>query len=548
MRAWFTEDELRAAAGPRSFARGAGYRSAVTDIRLAADHARATVRGSDDYEVRLRTADDGVLSGECTCPFGVDGNFCKHCVAVGLVLLSTVDAVEPALAPGDTGVRGYLESLPHDELIDLLCWLADEEPDVRQALARRAGAGRGSKAGRLAAWVEETLRVPAPLGYHDIRDYRDTVAEIRNAIDELVEQGLAGEVAPIARTVVELLLRAMTRADDPDGLIAAAAADAVACYARVCATASPDPTELAEWLYRIQLTGGEVTGAMLETLLDEFAEVLGDAGLDVYRARLEEVHLLPGDDGRQLALRGMRLRLARFCRDADAVVAIYSARLPAVDGYLSIAVELSDLGHTSDAVDWAERGLADNPGAPALVDFLGGVYAKLGRADDTVLLYESELRARPSRQRFVKLKESAAALGQWSRRRDAALDVLRGEAERTETGDDLAAALLLEDQVDQAWAVVERYRCHDHVWLAVARRRSEEHPADVLSGYRAAINRRVRQTGRQSYRAAAELMRELAVAAESCGKTKEFRDYLHLLRHNHKRKPALLDELTKAGF
>src|SRR5262245_49996087 len=84
-----TEADLRAAAGERSFERGTGYLRAVSGIELVGSQVMATVSGSADYLVVL-TLPDAVagtsLRGECGCPYGQEGFFCKHCVAVGLAL------------------------------------------------------------------------------------------------------------------------------------------------------------------------------------------------------------------------------------------------------------------------------------------------------------------------------------------------------------------------------------------------------------------------------------------------------------------------------
>ncbi len=84
------EEELRAVAGDRSFERGLGYVRAVTGLQRAGDKVLATVRGAQDYLVVLtlpggRIARPG-LRGECGCPYGQEGFFCKHCVAVGLAV------------------------------------------------------------------------------------------------------------------------------------------------------------------------------------------------------------------------------------------------------------------------------------------------------------------------------------------------------------------------------------------------------------------------------------------------------------------------------
>ncbi|HEY2488371.1 MAG TPA: SWIM zinc finger family protein, partial [Streptosporangiaceae bacterium] len=98
----FTEADLRRLAGNRSFERGVDYLDLVTDLDVAANEITATVRGSYDYAVLLET-DSGRLSGDCSCPYGQEGNFCKHLVAVGLVVLRAGEDLPLAVAAPSAG-------------------------------------------------------------------------------------------------------------------------------------------------------------------------------------------------------------------------------------------------------------------------------------------------------------------------------------------------------------------------------------------------------------------------------------------------------------
>jgi uncharacterized Zn finger protein len=67
----------------------------------------AHVLGTRRYDVKL-WVERGRLEYSCTCPVGIDGAFCKHCVAVGLAWLgratesvATKRAVKPAVTMDD---------------------------------------------------------------------------------------------------------------------------------------------------------------------------------------------------------------------------------------------------------------------------------------------------------------------------------------------------------------------------------------------------------------------------------------------------------------
>jgi hypothetical protein len=67
---WFTDADLRHLAGGRSYERGLGYLSAVSGIADLPDGVTAIVHGTGRYRVRLTGAEDAMLDGDCTCPYG----------------------------------------------------------------------------------------------------------------------------------------------------------------------------------------------------------------------------------------------------------------------------------------------------------------------------------------------------------------------------------------------------------------------------------------------------------------------------------------------
>ena len=126
-----TPDELLGSAGERSYARGEEYFEAgrVDSLAENVGVVSAQVEGNEAYEVRL-WAEDGELASSCTCPWAEEGNFCKHCVAVGLAWLARDKAVakarpgkgkapaRPELTPDD--VRAMLKTEDKDHLVEMI--------------------------------------------------------------------------------------------------------------------------------------------------------------------------------------------------------------------------------------------------------------------------------------------------------------------------------------------------------------------------------------------------------------------------------------------
>ncbi|MFI5680160.1 SWIM zinc finger family protein [Streptomyces cellulosae] len=148
----FDEGALKAAAGPISFSRGEDYAGAVSGLDIGDGTIRATVPGRETYRVELVLTRQAGVMGSCDCPYGADGHFCKHCVAVGLAALRQTapaapePSADPVPAPRPASVRSaqqdrvmpWLESLDRDALLALLGEESAADPDLRGRLLLRA--------------------------------------------------------------------------------------------------------------------------------------------------------------------------------------------------------------------------------------------------------------------------------------------------------------------------------------------------------------------------------------------------------------------------
>jgi uncharacterized Zn finger protein len=145
-----TYDLLLELAGEQYFERGENY---YYDGRVHAlvEHEGAIVAkvlGTHEYRVRFRAEKDELVYS-CDCPLGVDGEFCKHCVAVGLAWLKGEAGHGLSEVGAETvtmdEVQAYLEKQDKDVLISLLMEQATEDERLRERLLLRVGnmAGEG---------------------------------------------------------------------------------------------------------------------------------------------------------------------------------------------------------------------------------------------------------------------------------------------------------------------------------------------------------------------------------------------------------------------
>lgn len=81
--------------------------------------------------MRLEYSESGQILGDCTCPYAEEGNFCKHCVTLGIAFLKGEDEILSSSHPAELdAVRAYLQQCPHEELVDLLLEQATYDEDL----------------------------------------------------------------------------------------------------------------------------------------------------------------------------------------------------------------------------------------------------------------------------------------------------------------------------------------------------------------------------------------------------------------------------------
>lgn len=115
-------------AGERSFERGEDYfdEERVRSLVEFEGMLAATVEGTEDYRVKLWAESSG-LGFTCECPYADEGNFCKHCVAVGLAWLAEPKSQAGSGSEGFRagivrldGARAFLEKQDKSELVELI--------------------------------------------------------------------------------------------------------------------------------------------------------------------------------------------------------------------------------------------------------------------------------------------------------------------------------------------------------------------------------------------------------------------------------------------
>lgn len=120
----------------------------VWDLRDDDGRVSATVAGTEDYSVIITLANGKVTDMDCDCPYAADGNYCKHEAAVLYALTEGAKDNEEEEEPGKTKpsclstldaereeLRQYISCMSEDEMRDMLYQLACNDESLKNRIA-----------------------------------------------------------------------------------------------------------------------------------------------------------------------------------------------------------------------------------------------------------------------------------------------------------------------------------------------------------------------------------------------------------------------------
>jgi uncharacterized Zn finger protein len=499
---------LRTHAGGRSYDRGLSYTHAVSNLRVLRNQVLADVTGTGYYEVRLYWSGDELV-GDCSCPYGQDGAFCKHCVAVGLVLLETRTEV-PAADHEEVDLREFLHALDHAELAELLYEQVGLDEDLTAKLRMLRAERAGSEV--LLREIHETLSV-------------NRAEECLAALRGLANGGHHAEVLPIVEQLVSMLFWAQQ--SDPH--LFGSSQLAVELHVECCREAAPDPLQLADWVLHHRLNSDVEVG--------EYEDALGEVGLAWYRSRAEQ---LWRDDPDAYAVAGIMEEVARDSGDTDLLLEILNA---GKWNGMRIVQALAEAGRVEEAVAKAEAMLGQDARVP---DFLVAQYLGQGKSKKALALRRRQLDETPRAMAYRQFRDVAEQLDVWTGQRLWALGRLREYGKQDQyTNTHLVAVLLEEADFEAAWAEAQAHGCSEEQWRQLAELREPEHPLDAIAVYQRIVQRRINMTGKDHYAEAAGLLAKIQGMHPNPA---AFASYLTSVRAEHKAKRNFMAALAKRGL
>jgi len=123
-------EDIKALCTETSFVRGLEYfqMGNVTDLEQFGNKITATVEGTRDYTVTIRT-DKKTITAACTCPYNW-GGYCKHIVAALIALSENDPKIKKDKDKKEKKIMKILNNLSLNELKDFLTSELENNPPL----------------------------------------------------------------------------------------------------------------------------------------------------------------------------------------------------------------------------------------------------------------------------------------------------------------------------------------------------------------------------------------------------------------------------------
>ena len=405
----------------------------------------AMVRGTDRYEVRVAIDRRDRLHGRCDCPHAGDGFFCKHQVALSLVLRGVLLGEPPTggdsastespaskraktQARKATDLQAFLKAQPPEALSARLWdWAQGDRKLMADLKAWAAQSQAGDDPKALQTAITELLR-----DRRDFLDWRESAeyARRRGRLLDWLRPWLQKNPAvciDLCDHSLRRLYKVMEHADDSGGEIGDLVGEVMALYADAVQAAQPPASWLTRWF---DLMAADPFGLWSEM------EVLAQAGpvaqaayaakaTDDWR-RWMQAHQegasapagrrgLAGQrapiDWERWRLRDRYLRALRLQDDPRALLAAMTASAAAGHEWVEAVVLCETQGWLREAMQWAAHAYKLFPDDGRVEEVLLRAYERDGWDDEALVIRRRQLQQHPSDERYLACLKAAERAG-----------------------------------------------------------------------------------------------------------------------------------------
>lgn len=558
--------QLQSEAGSAAFGRGIGYFQSgfVGALRVHKHGVQAKVSGQRQYQVRL-TWSDG-FDYHCNCPMGVQGDCCKHCVAVGLAWLDRDAESDSTVESEDERIRNWLESRKKQQLISMIMEASESDDQLFKRLSLMASAS-SLDLNALKQSISNTIATDY-IDYYEMNSYVDELSSVTDLLESLLDDGHASEVQQLSLYAVDCMAEAFESMDDSDGAAASEMESWQEIHFRACQAAPPatdeQREELANMLFERELNADwDEFYACAET----YADLLGEAGIAEFKRLVEQAWeklpvLMPGKKEEyrhdRFRVTSMMESLAKLSGDVDVQVAIKARDLSRPYYFLQIAELLAKANRFDEALDWAEKGVAAFEREPdsRLEAYLAELYAQRQAFGKAVGIAWKPFVRQPSLRSWDTLKAFSSKAKVWeSEWRQQALDHIRHQINedkkrgvtRWHKPDHslLVQIFLHEDEVESAWLEANEGDCSADLWKRLGEKLGDSEPLQATFCWQQLVEPLINRKNNGAYSEAVRMMVTIGQWMKQADKEHAFRLWIQEIRMRHKPKRNLMKAMNE---
>lgn len=270
-------------------ARGLDYykSEAVKDIERTETGYCATVEGTEDYEVEIEIRDGRICDMECSCPYAKGGSYCKHMAAVLYEIEESqeyeIEEEEVQEKPGKaweekyqdsrSELRSVIDGIPEEELRNLIEHMALENESLRNQILTRYSANiSGKQMVRLKKEVGDiAYRYSDRSGFVDWRNAGGYISEMEaflcDKVEAVIDKGCYMQAFELTNHVfVTVGNQDMDDSDGGTGMVADTCYEIWQKILEKCG--EQDKEKMRVWFEKHQASGTVID--YMEEYIDEF--------------------------------------------------------------------------------------------------------------------------------------------------------------------------------------------------------------------------------------------------------------------------------------
>lgn len=230
------------------------YEGAVVALNKTESGYTATVEGTENYEVSVQICNDAVVDMYCSCPYAADGKNCKHMAAV---LFKIDEAEMPTIIEDDFTVEteqlvDIVASMSEEDAKIMLLHLAASNPDIRNSIILKHAKSIGKSQikdikGRIDCLENDFCGRDGYISYREAWDYGCALQEVlEREVQTLIDRNLIIPAFEITNHVFYTI--ATQDLDDSDGTTSFVADACYGMWKEILARASEEETvQLFQW-------------------------------------------------------------------------------------------------------------------------------------------------------------------------------------------------------------------------------------------------------------------------------------------------------------